>query len=244
MSSHGLELFSGSLGAVLSQNSTVPYVIDSGYQPAGAGGVATLVRNLPASFGQAPCIVLARPEQADKYIGGFFSEAYFPEITYTSPPANPSFTVYAQCPFYWKVLAVTGAPITDSTSFGLEIYRSDSSIAYSSRRQSARLKQIVQVTAASVVNDEIYVPISGFSARPWLVMNDLPSTVSGIGEFSEFYPFLMAKVNAANTGVYISWRDGGGNFRKLDSSNSDFGQYNTFFYGPNYFVSLYDIPEV
>lgn len=248
--SFGLQLISGSIGRVIDQDVTVPYAVDTGYRPLTKSGtyILPLERTLVSTVAAFPPLILIRPDTADRYVGGFFGG----NASVGQPAAQ--FSVTGQCGFHWAVFAGVGTPIQDSTQYGLEVYRSDGSVAYSSRRIHPRLRQIVQVNAASLTAGEIYVPLSGFSSRPWLVANDLLATFSGVGDGSEFVPALMARVNSSNTGIYLGWRDYADNsapgpygalgYRKLDGSNSNFGTYNTFFYGSNFFVSLYEIPDL
>ena len=250
--SFGFALSNASLSAVLDETSVVPYRVDSGHWPLTTITTSTgtyiqwLNRPVNSAAAETAPMVLIRPDAYDFYVGGFAGGVDY-------DPGGPFFMATGQTGFYWQVYAPGGPPIVDPTSWGAELYGPAGQVLYSSRRRHVRLRQVIEITPAMLVDDEVYVPLSGYTSMPWILANNLPMTVAGIGEFSEFYPGLMAKVHAGNTGITFCWRDMADNqtpsvhgphgFRKLTASMG-FDALNQFFFAGNYYLSLYVNEEI
>lgn len=254
----GIQLSNAALAAVLDENSMVPYRVDEGYWPLTQSGayIQWLVRPVATDVADAAPMVLIRPEAYDKYVGGFLGSCDAVggfDGTEDGSDGTPYFVVTGQTGFDWQVYAAAGTPIVDPTAWGAEVYGPTGEVLYSSRRRHVRLRQVIQITPAMLVADEVYIPLSGYDSMPWILANNLPMTVAGISETSEFFPGLMAKVHAGNTGITFCWRDmadnqapsthGPDGFRKLDAS-VDFDAYNNFFSAGSYYLSLYVNEEV
>jgi hypothetical protein len=212
----GFEVF-GSTGRVqINQDTVVPRLVLEMNSIQGAYGPNYHYAAYPAEGGATYntvtsqndlALVMVRPTQVNKWVGSGRASV----ATGVAEGAAPAFTAwgytaYGEAPFSMAVFHVgsgtpesIGPPVSDAGgSFGLEVYRADQSLAYSTKHKHPLVKQLVQMTATGYPKS---FSISGYSEMPWFLLNALP--------FNEFFgeaqdqSGMMAKIDATFTTVTV-----------------------------------------
>lgn len=158
----------------------------------------TLKLNLNEVFGSdtlpgANPIVLVRPHDFGKYVGGMLLYADWAS-GYGSSTAS-FLELRGEAAFDYAIFSVGGTPISDSTTTGLEVYRSDGSIAYSSRHSHPRITDLLFRASYSGYAWPTSMAFPAKSAMPWLLANPLCTTWLGIGETTEWVAGVMMRIN-------------------------------------------------
>lgn len=203
---YGFQLLSSSMRVQIDQDFKAPRLIASGSSVSSGPSYAEVA--MPYNIDTEPPIVLVRPSLADKYVGGFFCGKSTAWTTF-SGMANGGIALYGQCPFDYAIFSTLGAAVSDGSAFGIEIYKADGSIAFTSKHQHPRLRSL-PAKAASSASDGGYpntFSISGFSAMPWLLANPLLVTAFGVGPDGEHMGAVMGAVNSAFTQLTVDLRD-------------------------------------
>lgn len=208
----GFQALSNATRVQVDQDFIAPRLIASGHADLyfdGSYGVNTadVVVTLPYDIYIEPPIVLIRPDQADKYVGGIiFGKA----ADWTTLPAgNGGFKLVGQCAFDYAIFAAAGTAASDGSSHGLEVYRGDGSLAYSSRHSHPRVRALLHkvATAAADGGYPNVFGISGFSQMPWLLANPLIVTAWGVGPDGEHMGCVMGAVDSTFTHATFDLRD-------------------------------------
>jgi hypothetical protein len=160
----------------IDQDYRCPPLISEGYVGTMSGGVALVNLTLPGVTPQtaAMSIFAIQPTQFGKYVGK-------PYVNYAWPNTSTAvvFGLAAECPFYWRMFAFDMPPINDGSGYGLEVYRANGGLSYSSRERymNVFLKSVFNyyVTGQNPT-PTVQIPFSNPAAgMPWIVLNTLPS---------------------------------------------------------------------
>lgn len=182
-------------------------------------------------------IILARPTQVDKYIGGI---EFYPQENNLS---ILRLSMSGECPFDWAAFSTTGSAISDGSTYGLEVYRANGSVAFSSRNRHPCLTHIFgkapsyDTGGASGGWPNVY-SFAGYSDMPWIFMNPLLQTGAGVGEFSESMAGIFAKVAAGFNSITVNMLDvaaPGATYPQFPAL-ADRHAYNPYHQMPGYFA--------
>jgi hypothetical protein len=150
----------------------------------------TTICGIHASDG-VPMIVL-RPINFGNYVGGL--SILEGNATNGNSVNDLLISVTGYSPFYLDVYSTVGTPISDFSTHGLEVYRGDGSIAYSSRHEQPRI--------ASMIAKQNYVPVtatvSGFSSVPAFLANSLPYLSDAGSDYGAEWWYLAKAIDASN----------------------------------------------
>lgn len=185
---YGFTITSSTTGRnVVEQDYTNPPLISvTTYQPS-AFGVSVSV-----PYGLLPelPLIFARPQVVDRYVGGLLMAG-----ANSTLPAN-TFQFFTQCPVDIAIFSTQGSPVSDGSTWGLEIFRSSGARAFSSRYTYPRMTSLAPKPLASAYPWSFSTP--GYSSMPWIFLNNLI--------FSD-YSMAMAKVATGYQNVVVDIRD-------------------------------------
>lgn len=186
---------------------------------------------LPHALTQETPMVMVQPHVADQYVGAV--SLYVSGGSYVA--------IAGQGYFNWAVYSTLGAAISDGSQFGLEVYKADGSVAYSSRHRHPCLTHMFNKPAdygtggGSGAWPSTYY-FSGYTEVPWIFANPLLQTMAGVGEFSESVCGIMAKVNGGLNSITVDMRDMANpaypTFPALDTRH----EYNPYYQLPAWFA--------
>lgn len=196
--SYGLQILNDAGRIQVDAESLPARLLTSGYV---AGRSAYLT--MPYAIENEAPIILLKPTQPNSFVGGL----YFGAI-YSTGPAG-TILVGGQHPFYYAIFAATmGTPVIESTNYGLQVFRSDNSVAYDSRHQHPNLTHMFYKppdTSTTGGYPNTY-SFSGYSEMPWILANPLMLTYLGVGETTTYAGCVMASVNPAFNQLTVDLR--------------------------------------
>lgn len=193
---------------------------------------------MPYDIDAEPPIILVRPSLPNKFIGGLRIGRDWADF---NGMANGGLALSGQCAFDYAIFSTLGTAVEDGSTWGIEVYKADGSIAFTSKHQHPRLRALLQ-KPASTASDGGYpnaFSISGFSAMPWLLANPLIVTAFGVGPDSAHMGGVMAAVNSSFTQVTVDLRDmGDGLLPRLTSADvyPSLADYNPYYGLPVWFA--------
>lgn len=164
---------------------------------------------IPYSVTAEVPLVLIRPWLTGKFVGAVQTSGPFAPFPGDPGTTNGFISIHGQCGFDYAIFSTKGTAVNDGSAWGLEVYRADGSVAYSSKHQHARITQLLYKPAdSSAVGGypNVY-SISGFSSMPWIIANPLRVTDQGVNDYSTSQGCVMASVNSAFTQVTFDFRD-------------------------------------
>lgn len=211
--SYGFQIISNFNRVQVDQDFSAPRLIAAGtaplvFLPAYGVWSANVVFPMPYNIFLEPPVVMVRPAATGKYVGGYFS-GKSADFTTFDGMADGGFSVSGQCAFDYAVFSTRGTAVADAVGWGLEVYKADGSMAFSSRHSHPRIRGLL-TKAASTASDGGYpnaFSVSGFSAMPWLLANPLVQTAFGLGPNGETIGGAMAAVASGFGTVTIDLRD-------------------------------------
>ncbi len=158
-------------------------------------------------------VILVRPSALGKYVGAVqFIRNY--NVDGSGVPTTPTGTwnvqIVAECPFDYAIFSTLTTPVSDGSTHGLEVYRADGSVAYSSRHSHPRITDTFQIPSGGYVFPQSF----GFpskSATPWILANPLCTTFVGVGDGDENIGAVFMRVDTLasctvqmlNVGIYL-----------------------------------------
>ena len=157
-------------------------------------GVYDLHLELPAAINldvEIP-VVLIRPAALGKYVG---SLQFIRNFSGSTPTGTWSLRIVGQCPFDYAIFSTLTTPVSDGSSHGLEVYRLDGSIAYSSRHSHPRITNTFQIPSGPLTFPQSF----GFPSKssiPWVLGNPLCITWKGVGDMDESIGGVMFRIDS------------------------------------------------
>ena len=228
---HGFQLSNAFSRVQVDQSSSAPRLIASGVSVSLGNNAHMVAYDTGYPLTQEPPIVMLRPHVAGKHVGGG-------AITLTG------FLYYGQCSFDYAVFSTLGTPVSDGSQYGMEVYRSDGSVAYSSRHTHPRIRTLVSMPPTTALGGGYpkTAPLSGYTAMPWVQATSLIQTGLGQSETSEGTGGVTAAIDATFTTLTIELTNmnpafPGGAFPTLRSfiGAALAGDYDPYFGQPSFF---------
>jgi hypothetical protein len=233
--SYGLQVLNTTSRIQIDQDFRNARLVASGSRPAGQ-----YYFPMPYLVTLEPPIVLMRPSVANSYVGATNIAESGDFFGYDG--ANGYVVMGGQHAYDYAIFSAQyGTPVSDGATYGLNVFRSDGSVAYDSRQQHPNIKSL-HLKAANSTSGGGYpnvFTISGFSSMPWILANPLVQTWAGVGEFSESVGCVMAAVNSGFTTLTVDFRDAAASGYPVFPALSDRANYNPYFGTTGWFGVAY-----
>lgn len=241
--SYGVNILNNSSTIQINQDLTTAKLITSG---SSSYNQEFLNINLPNNNIAAP-IIFVKPNNTGQFVG-VLTHARIDNNTY-----KVEFLAETGG-FSWAIFSPTcTSPVTETVSYGLEVYTSTGGIAYSSKNKHPQITHLFYKPSIfsgacytwtfqnSGWNNATYA-LSGYTSMPWIMVNNLTAHWAGVGPYSDELPGYMGKINSGYTSATFDLRNVGGywSFPRVSQIDCQFDLYSALPEGAWFGVGKYD----